>query len=764
MSDNHTGKEPAKPNGNESKVPPDDELARKLRTPMLVALIFFVYAILSVLSTTDMMLLREGGIALPIIQSSVPVVEFYRITPLLLVVLHLHLLARLVIYARRIYDSKSSKKTLFKTHGWLSRYLIILFSFEQKSLVLDAKHGNLSRVFMFIAFTIIFVIIPLLVLLILQARFLAYQDEGITLYHQVLITLYLFLQLIFMRTFYNIFMSKKKLPLVPVLIVGIINVKRVKRVKRVIRVVLVGLMFLVSPLLFVWTVALVPGSPIEKTIISIGETIKFDLRRSIARCFFKDWWESHEPDLFQCDFLEFKRFINIQNETITLREPPPEIVGAIIRMGGGPTPKIPCQHVGKLKLNERHLLYANFSHSTFKCVDMEGAQLNDSILIRANLSTANLVDANLRRANLMEADLMEADLRGADLSEADLSEADLWGADLRKATLSTTIFVKANLRKADLRNADLSHADLYKADLSGADLRNTDLNQASLYKADLSGANLTWADLAGSFLRSANLSGADFSGAGLSGADLNGADLSSAVLTRANRADIRRAELTELGLDVDDLRGIGHDEFRNRVKRVVATRSDFLDRIQRPADLSGADLSEADLSEADLREADLRGAYLYRTDLRDSNLIGADLSGATMNLAMLNHTDLSNAKMYGVRLYEARIRDIILEGAKLYGANFSGSTLKDTSFGKADAAKSKGWIKILDNIELALEAAGFSKGEIDERLAVIKLSADSKLGYVLPTGTDHCDLYANKPPELLFLVPSECVVKLDDAN
>ena len=712
MSDNPISKEPAKPNGNESKAPTDNELGRKLRTPMLFALIFFVYAILSVLSTTDMMLLREGGIALPIIQSSVPVVEFYRITPLLLVVLHLHLLARLVIYARRIYDSKSSKKTLFKTHGWLSKYLIILFSFEQKSLVLDAKHGNLSRIFMFVAFTIIFVIIPLLVLLILQARFLAYQDEGITLYHQFLITLYLFLQLIFMRSFYNIFMSKMKPPLVPVLIVGIINVKRVKRV---IRVVLGCLMFLVLPLLFVWTVALVPGSAIEKTIISIEETIKFDLRRSIARCFFKDWWKSHEPDLFQCDFLEFKRFINIQNETITLREPPPEIVAAIIQTGGDPSPIIPCEHVGKLKLNERHLLYANFSDSIFKCVEMKGAQLSGSILARANLSTANLVDANLSGADLRWADLREADLRWADLRWAGLREADLREADLRWADLRWAGLREADLREADLRWADLREADLRGAYLSSADLSSADLNSADLSSADLSSADLRWADLRSADLNSADLSSADLSYADLSYADLSSADLGGAYLdgTDLSWVDLRGADLGGIDLSGAELHG---------------------------AKLSRADLRWADLSGADLRVFDLSGA-----DMAGANLSGANLSGADLSGADLSHADLSRAKLYGARLYKADLHDIILNEATLYGANFSGSTPHRIELGQVYVKRPAIWFDVLDDIKHDLREAGYQEREIDARLAKIELSAASTLGYVLPTGTDHCLLYVDEP-------------------
>ena len=433
--------------GKMSGNPTSEKSERKLGVSMLVTLTFSAYVLLAVLSTTDMMLLREGAIALPVIQVGVPIVAFYIIAPLLILLLHFNLLAKLILYAREIYDSNSSTQAPRGAQGLFCKALIVLSSLEPKRLILEMKNENFTGVFIRLIFLIIFGTIPLFVLLIIQARFLPYQDEEFTFYHQFLITFDLFFQLVFMRNFYKFITAKKKLLLVPLLIEDIINFKRMIRT---IRVVLVGLVFIVSPLLFAWTVALVPDSSIEETISSIEETIKFDLRRSIPGCFFKDWWKEYAYSCTIIESIKGERFINIQNETITLREPPPEIVGAIIKIDNKSHPEVHCDHVGKLDLAGRRLFYANFSGSKFKCVNMEGVQLNGSILVGANLSTANLVNANL--------------------TKADLSYSILSNADLSRATLITTIFDEANLRKADLKHADLSGAVLYEADLSGADL------------------------------------------------------------------------------------------------------------------------------------------------------------------------------------------------------------------------------------------------------------------------------------------------------
>lgn len=111
---------------------------------------------------------------------------------------------------------------------------------------------------------------------------------------------------------------------------------------------------------------------------------------------------------------------------------------------------------------------------------------------------ADLHQTCLRGANLSSALLADADFHGADLIRADLREADLEGADLHKAKLR-----RANLHRAELRWADLHHADLSRADLEGADLKDADLHRANLRGAKLSNAVFEHADLRGANLRRA---------------------------------------------------------------------------------------------------------------------------------------------------------------------------------------------------------------------------------------------------------------------
>ena len=68
-------------------------------------------------------------------------------------------------------------------------------------------------------------------------------------------------------------------------------------------------------------------------------------------------------------------------------------------------------------------------------VNLEGAILENAILVGANLKYANLEGANLKGAILVSANLEGADLKGANLEDADLEYATFMGVNLKGANL-----------------------------------------------------------------------------------------------------------------------------------------------------------------------------------------------------------------------------------------------------------------------------------------------------------------------------------------
>jgi uncharacterized protein YjbI with pentapeptide repeats/cytochrome c2 len=172
--------------------------------------------------------------------------------------------------------------------------------------------------------------------------------------------------------------------------------------------------------------------------------------------------------------------------------------------------------------------------------DARGAFLAKADLAGARLGGIRLDGADLAGADLRGANLSGASLAGADLRGADLSCAVLAGASLREADLGNAKLVRADLTDADLEHATLDQADaryvtlrgahLYAADLADAQLLGADLSAAALPSARLSRASLVGVRAADADLRVVELDGADLTHADLRDADLRGANIAGAIL------------------------------------------------------------------------------------------------------------------------------------------------------------------------------------------------------------------------------------------
>jgi uncharacterized protein YjbI with pentapeptide repeats len=230
----------------------------------------------------------------------------------------------------------------------------------------------------------------------------------------------------------------------------------------------------------------------------------------------------------------------------------------------------------------------------------------------------DLRDADLRGAHLDGARLQDAILVGAQLQDAGLGGAQLQGANLRGAQLQG-----ANLRGAQLQGVVLQDAQLQRANLGGAQLRYAMLDGARLQQADLNGAQLRRADLRGAQLQRAKLGGAQLQGANLGGAQLHNATLDGAQLQDAQLQD---AALWGAQLQDADLVG-----------------AQLQDAILDDAKLQRAILDGAQLQRAKLWRAQLQHASLYRTQLRDASLAAAQLQDTDLDDAELEDAWASEA-------------------------------------------------------------------------------------------------------------------------
>ncbi|MDO9460375.1 MAG: pentapeptide repeat-containing protein, partial [Alphaproteobacteria bacterium] len=197
-------------------------------------------------------------------------------------------------------------------------------------------------------------------------------------------------------------------------------------------------------------------------------------------------------------------------------------------------------------------------HEIEKRTSFEGA-----ILEYADLSYANLSYALLSRSNLFgstasstmfrEGDLQYANLASSQMKGANFVRAKLGGGRLESALMQGAVFVVAEMRGTNLYRANLVAADFSNADLSGANLsyarlyvskfEEAKLIGTSLYRAYVVGGDFSGANLTGAYFRETHALGAIFSGANLQSADfrysaLSGAQILNSNLTLADFSDV----------------------------------------------------------------------------------------------------------------------------------------------------------------------------------------------------------------------------------
>ena len=174
---------------------------------------------------------------------------------------------------------------------------------------------------------------------------------------------------------------------------------------------------------------------------------------------------------------------HLAEDTENLRQTALDILCAHIRQATGES-EYREKHKSKPSEEVQSLLTLLFvqEYEIFKgCrINLQGSWLNGADLREARLWKAQLTKAHLREASLSKAELQGAILQQAQLQGAIFSMAKLQGTNLDKASLQGTFFIMAQLHGASL----------FEAQLQGANLEWTQLQGAILYSAQLQGAIL----------------------------------------------------------------------------------------------------------------------------------------------------------------------------------------------------------------------------------------------------------------------------------
>jgi len=565
-----------------------NEASGQARNTWISFILFGAYLAVAVGATTHRQLLLEAPIDLPLLSVKLPLVAFYRLVPILFVLVHFYVLVQLYLLSRTLHLLNDAVAAI-PLSGERERIRVRLDSFIMMQLISGLSRDWLPRLFVRLAAWVTLLAAPVLLLLAFQVQFLAYHDETTTWIHRFALVLDLVLTWVLWPAIVDSSgrfggavarwvrglvvlpaqAAAKTIELISSLRAGgpawpslrdawrtYTTVEQVRdAVNSAIRQVTALAVLLTvcgGIVVFSLLIATVPGESIEAWWT--GEWVQTPLRLEElpAECGNRESasaeietsatspaTEAHRIRTLAClshpvvwthRAAGYRRQINRRIgltwwPTVILFEGVPDPVESTV--DSWLSRNLVLIDVDLIGLDSDKLA------KTERTIVLRGRDLRNAVLDRTDLRKADLSGAHLEGASLVATKLTATNLTKAKLAHAWLMRASLQGAILDSADLQGADLEKAELQGATLESAQLQGANLTEATFWGASLKSAFLTTANLRSAALQGTELRGADLRGAALDSAGLQGAD-----LGPAKLDGAELTSASVWRAT-TDLR---------------------------------------------------------------------------------------------------------------------------------------------------------------------------------------------------------------------------------
>ena len=460
-----------------------DISAKKNNNLLIFFFTFGLYILISTLGTTDIaLLLPRQGFKMPLIDFELDLLNFFILGPLLLLLLHSNLLF-------------SHHKHLEKLHTYKNKVDInsidpSLYSFA----FMMGNHGFSGRMINIMLWILLY-FLPLLVFLIIYIRFADYHHRYITPLHLGIIILDLIFIISSIR-YNDIFYKSKHADRSPIKINTML--------KNVVYVILIFIGTLMASYFyyFFYPIVYKDYDPSYLTNITKEDSLPVWTCKPI-----------HFIGLSEHKYC-YPRLIVAEEEMAKISKsalyiPRHLVIGEIKEYKNmedtEKEKKLILDYGTRIDLTDRNLRYADLESSILTRANMknslfDAANLAKSHMQAVKLDNASFIDADIREAKLQSVELIKTNLHGAKLDSANMDHAtfnacNLAGASLTGAQLEDVNFFKFekanNLTNTDLRNANLTNAIFTGVNLIGASLQNANITNTLFDKADLTAADLS---------------------------------------------------------------------------------------------------------------------------------------------------------------------------------------------------------------------------------------------------------------------------------
>lgn len=170
--------------------------SQHVRNYYITFLLAGFYIAMIVWSTTDLMLLKDTPVKMPLLEVELPITGFYTFAPYFFLLLHFNLLLQFSLLADKVHRFDRAVIELTDSD---SRYYYYtrLFAFAFTQTLSGRHHSPLLRFLLTLMVWISAIWLPLGILIGLQVGFLAYHDEEILSWQRIAIMLDLLVLFIF---------------------------------------------------------------------------------------------------------------------------------------------------------------------------------------------------------------------------------------------------------------------------------------------------------------------------------------------------------------------------------------------------------------------------------------------------------------------------------------------------------------------------------------------------------------------------------------
>ena len=423
--------------------------SQHVRNYYITFLLAGFYIAMIVWSTTDLMLLKDTPVKMPLLEVELPITGFYTFAPYFFLLLHFNLLLQFSLLADKVHRFDRAVIELTDSD---SRYYYYtrLFAFAFTQTLSGRHHSPLLRFLLTLMVWISAIWLPLGILIGLQVGFLAYHDEEILSWQRIAIMLDLLVLFIFWPIIrspdgngWHWILRASGISFIYLWIISRLptTLPKASKITRLLtqnnstensgNALFEGglsLVTLIGIATFSWIIAVLPDSRQEQAV--------------------RDWLAENAPPSFDWES------ICPSKET--------------------------SQHYFKLT----EYLFDGIYESKAQCSERpKDSVFNRNLVIREQLLIANELKAE------DEADLVSEDETVRQAALKKITGMILSGRDLRYADFSGSRLPKVNFIGADEKPSDLSHANFNFAMLINARMSHTKHQGATLFGAQLHGAN-----------------------------------------------------------------------------------------------------------------------------------------------------------------------------------------------------------------------------------------------------------------------------------